>query len=137
MLIYHDSEIVDPGRIIKKLDANGINYTPDFGYEGADSFTYTISDGVATATATVSGQRAGSLGIAAFQLGMEGRQRRAHELRDLALCRDAMGIERAREPRLPGRQQLMYVADVLYLKRRRRSRRRRPRGLRAGDRDPR
>ena len=69
-----------------------------------------------TATATVSGQRAGSLGIAAFQLGMEGRQRRAHELRDLALCRDAMGIERAREPRLPGRQQLMHVADVLYLK---------------------
>ena len=71
---------------------------------------------MATATATVSGQRAGSLGIAAFQLGMEGRQRRAHELRDLALCRDAIGIERAREPRLPGRQQLMHVADVLYLK---------------------
>ncbi|WP_027573990.1 tandem-95 repeat protein [Bradyrhizobium sp. WSM1743] len=36
------------------IDAQGVSYTPDFGYEGADSFTYTISDGLATATATVS-----------------------------------------------------------------------------------
>src|SRR5438132_11389560 len=64
-----------------------------------------------TATATGSGQRAGSLGIAAFQLGMEGRQRRAHELRDLALCREAMGIESAREPRLAGCPKLMHVAE--------------------------
>ena len=35
------------------LDANGISYTPDFGYEGSDSFTYVISDGLATATGTV------------------------------------------------------------------------------------
>ena len=67
------------------------------------------------ATATVSGRRAGSLGIAAIQLRMERRQRRAHELRDLALCRDAMGIERARERRLAGCQELMHLADVLYL----------------------
>ncbi len=65
------------------------------------------------ATATVSGRRTGSLGIAVLQLGMERRQRRPHELRDLALCRDAMGIERARELRLPGRQQLIHVANVL------------------------
>src|SRR6266705_5734330 len=70
-----------------------------------------------TTTATVSGRRAGSLRIAALQLGMEGRQRRAHELGDLPLCRDATGIERARHLRLPGRQELMHVADVLDLQR--------------------
>jgi hypothetical protein len=30
-----------------------IRYTPDFGYEGSDSFTYLVADGEATATATV------------------------------------------------------------------------------------
>ncbi len=36
------------------IDGLSVNYRPDFGYEGSDSFTYTVSDGVATATATVS-----------------------------------------------------------------------------------
>ncbi|MBH5397111.1 cadherin-like domain-containing protein [Bradyrhizobium sp. CNPSo 4010] len=36
------------------IDGQGVSYPPDFGYEGSDSFTYTISHGVATATATVS-----------------------------------------------------------------------------------
>jgi hypothetical protein len=46
---------------------------------------------------------------------MERRQRRAHELRDVPLRRDAPGIERARHLRLAGRQELMHVADVLDL----------------------
>ncbi|WP_426422459.1 Ig-like domain-containing protein [Bradyrhizobium genosp. A] len=36
------------------LDGNIISYTPATDYFGADSFTYTISDGVKTSTATVS-----------------------------------------------------------------------------------
>src|SRR5437870_13864026 len=64
-----------------------------------------------TATATVSGRGAGNLGIAARQLGMERRQRRAHELRDLALSGDATGIERARELPRQGRQELLHLAD--------------------------
>ncbi|SEP42906.1 Ca2+-binding protein, RTX toxin-related [Methylobacterium sp. ap11] len=31
----------------------GIRYTPDFGYEGADRFSYTVGDGTLTAAATV------------------------------------------------------------------------------------
>ena len=68
-----------------------------------------------TAIAAVIQRRAGRLGIAAFQLGMEGRQRHSHELPDLALGRDARGIECAREFRLPGRQELMHLSDVLDL----------------------
>jgi hypothetical protein len=48
---------------------------------------------------------------------MKDRQRGAHELRNLALCPDAGGIERARHLRLPERQELMHVADVLELQR--------------------
>src|SRR5205085_2405128 len=32
----------------------GVVYRPNFGYHGPDSFDYTVSDGVSTATATVS-----------------------------------------------------------------------------------
>jgi len=48
---------------------------------------------------------------------MENRQRRAHELRDLSLCRDAPRIERAGDLRLPERQELVHVTDVLDLQR--------------------
>ena len=37
------------------LNANGsVTYTPAPGFTGTDSFTYTVSDGLLTATATVS-----------------------------------------------------------------------------------
>ena len=44
-----------PGHGTASLDADGsIVYTPTAGYTGADSMTYTISDGQATSTATIS-----------------------------------------------------------------------------------
>jgi hypothetical protein len=55
--------------------------------------------------------------MAVLQLGMENRQRRAHELRHLPVRRDATGVERAGERRLPERQQPVHVADVLELQR--------------------
>jgi hypothetical protein len=70
-----------------------------------------------TTTATASGRPAGGLRIAALQLRMEDRQRRAHEVRHLPLRRDATGVERAGERWLPERQQLVHVADVLELQR--------------------
>jgi hypothetical protein len=65
--------------------------------------------------ATVSGRRAGSLRIATLHLGVEGRQRRAHELPDLPVCRDPTQIERGRDLRHPRCQELMHLADVLDL----------------------
>jgi hypothetical protein len=68
-------------------------------------------------TATVSGRPAGGLGIGGLQLGMEDRERRAHELRHLPMRGDAARIERAGERWLPERQQPVHVADVLELQR--------------------
>jgi hypothetical protein len=70
-----------------------------------------------TMTATVSGRQAGGLRIEVLHLGMEDRQRRAHELRHLPLRRDATGVERACERWLAERQELVHVADVLELQR--------------------
>src|SRR5215468_1619809 len=76
-----------------------------------------------------------NLRIAALHLGMERRQRPSHELSDLALGRDAGGIERACELPVAARQELMHLADVLDLERRGRSRHGRRRGGRNAD-DP-
>jgi len=42
-------------------------------------------------------RRGGRLRIVILQLGMKRAQRRTHELRDLSLCPDAAGVERARD----------------------------------------
>ncbi|KAA3498698.1 tandem-95 repeat protein [Rhizobium rhizogenes] len=45
----------NPAKGTVALGTDGfVRYTPDFGYQGNDSFTYTVSDGALTATATVS-----------------------------------------------------------------------------------
>ena len=67
--------------------------------------------------AAVSGPPAGALGIEVLRPGMEDRQRRAHELGHLPLRRDATGIERAGELRLPERKEPVHVADMLALQR--------------------
>ena len=46
---------------------------------------------------------------------MKRTQRRAHELPYLPLCPDATGIERARNPGLSAGEELMHLADVVYL----------------------
>src|SRR5262249_356574 len=76
-----------------------------------------------TATAAVSRRIARNLRISPPQPGMERRQRPAHEARDLALCCDAGRTHRGRERRIAGPQQLVHLADVLDLKRRRPSHR--------------
>jgi hypothetical protein len=39
------SEITQPSHGSARIDGDVVRYTPDAGYEGSDSFTYTISDG--------------------------------------------------------------------------------------------
>jgi len=48
------SNITAPGGGIASLEAGKIRYTPRAGFYGSDTFSYTITDGAATAMATVS-----------------------------------------------------------------------------------
>ena len=48
--------------------ATGVTYTPDNNYTGSDTFTYTVSDGTTTDTATVN--------VTVFERGADGERRR-------------------------------------------------------------
>jgi len=47
------TQVSDPANGTATIDGDLIQYTPNNGFNGTDSFTYTISDGTSTATATV------------------------------------------------------------------------------------
>ena len=69
--------VTDPANGTAGINGNGtIAYTPDTDYEGIDTFVYTVTDGVATATATVTvrppptGSISASPGICTVASGM-------------------------------------------------------------------
>ena len=56
--------VAPPAHGMATLNGNGsVTYTPAPGFTGTDSFTYTISDGLLTATATVSMNVGGGTGV--------------------------------------------------------------------------